>query len=268
MACIRKLSLILKERRAFLAFYTDALKKINPKVVCYTHGEETFCCFLREAAQELDIPTVEINHGAVIKNLIYPKSLTYSDYYLTYSDILTNHMRKRGLKNVFTVGKPSIYSDINSFRQNKPFVVSFISSLEAGFFEKAKALAEKLDKNRYIVVYKTHPIERWEEREFEQLSEEFENLVFIDGSVDVRELYEKSDIVIGIRSSGILDALPYVNIKILVLEDEYAKASLAGSVSEIFTDLNEFGDIVRVDNEETLFKEVLSYERGRDYRNK
>lgn len=268
LVCIKKMSLILKERRAFLTFFKEVLNKVKPKVVCYTHGQETFTCFLREAAQELGIPTVEIGHGAVIRNLIYPDTLAYADYYLTYSDVLTKPMRERRLKNIYTVGKPNMYSGIgtNVSRENKPIVISFISSLEPGLFIKAKELAKKLDTRTFIVAYKIHPLEHWDQAEMDEITREIRNLIFIPGGIDVRELYEKTDIIVGIRSSGILDALPYCKKKILVMQDDKEEMLLTGNVSEIFDFLDETGDLKKIASMDELLEEIYSYQRGMSYR--
>lgn len=264
--CIFKLGLILKERRAYLSFFGEVIDRVKPKVVCYTHGPDPILCFLREAAQEKGVPTVEIEHGGIIRNLIYPDSLAYSDYYLTHSDLLTKPMLERGIKNVFTVGKPEVYENVHqNIDSNSPIVVSFISSLEKDLFLKALSLAKRLDNQKFLVVFKLHTSEQWSEEEMEEVLQQNSNWQFLDGTVDVRDLYAISDIVVGVRSSGILDALPYSKMKILTIEDKNEKELLVGNLS-FFHELDAMGDVIMVKDEEQLYQEVINYKRGECYR--
>lgn len=266
LRCIFKLGLILKEREAYLSFFGEVLEKVKPKVVCYTHGPDPIMCFLREAAQEKGVPTVEIEHGGIIRNLIYPASLAYSDYYLTHSDLLTKPMIERGIKNVFTVGKPGVYENVyQNINPNSPIVVSFISSLEKDLFLKALSLAKRLDKQKFLVVFKLHSSEKWSKEEMDEVLNQNENWQFLDGTVDVRDLYAISDIVVGVRSSGILDALPYSKMKILTIEDKNEKELLVGNLS-FFHELDVMGDVKMVKDGEQLYQEVVNYKRGVCYR--
>lgn len=263
---IFKASMILQERKAYLAFFQEVLDRVRPSVVCYSHGADSLLCYLHEAAQKAGIPTVEIAHGTMIRNMVYPKTLAYSDYYLTHSDLLTAPMQEAGWENVYTIGKPDVYKDVHQgLKADMPVVVSFISSMEKDFFLKALHLAKRLDKQKYLVVYKTHAAEKWEKKEMDKVLEENENWQFLDGTVDIRELFELSDIVVGVRSSGILDALPYHKIKIITLKDSSEKDLLVGNLS-FFQKLEDFGDIIKVENEEQLYQEVMIYERGKEYR--
>lgn len=266
LKCIFKLERILKERRAMVSFWENVIEHVEPKVICYTHGPDPILCFLREAAQNKEIPTLEIEHGGIIRNLIYPSSLAYSDYYLTQSDLLTKPMIEKGLQNVYTIGKPGVYGNANQKINSKgPIVVSVISSLEKDLLLKALDLAGKLDKQNYLVVYKLHSAERWHDKEMEEVTKNYENWQFLDGNVDVRDLYAITDIVIGVRSSGILDALPYNKIKILTVEDKNEKELIVGDFS-FFRELDKLGDIVMVKDEDQLYQEVVSFKRGKSYR--
>lgn len=266
LGSIFKASMILQERKAYLAFFREVLDRVRPSVVCYSHGPDSTLCFLREAAQEEGIPTVEIAHGAMSLNMVYPKTLAYSDYYLIHSDLSAVPMLEAGWKNLYTIGKPDVYKEVHQgLKEGMPVVVSFISSMEKDFFLKALHLAKRLDKQKYLVVYKAHAAEKWEEKEVDKVLEENENCQFLDGTVDIRELFELSDIVVGVRSSGILDALPYNKIKIITLKDSNEKDLLVGNLS-FFQKLEDFGDIIKVENEEQLYQEVIRYKRGEQFR--
>lgn len=266
--CVYKASVILKERKAYISFFEEVLKRVKPKVVCFTHGPDPVLCFLNEAAQKNGIPTVEIEHGGIIRNLIYPKTLSYSEYYLTHSDLLTKPMRENGLQNVYTVGKPGVYLNVQqNIDERRPVVIGIISSLEPDLYKKALELAKRLDKQKYLVVYKMHSAEICEDEEMSRVLNENQNWQFLHGSVDVRDLFALSDIVIGVRSSGLLDALPFSKIKILALKDKSEKELLVGNLS-FFYELGRLGDITLIEDDEQLYQEVISYERGKQYRNR
>lgn len=265
--CLMKLSLILKIRKAFISFWNEVLERVRPKVICYTHGAAAQLCFVREAAMRKGVPTVEIVHGENIRNIIYQKTLALSDYLLTHSDLVTDQMKKHGQDNVFTAGKPGIYDNIIYRREEDgPIVISVISSVEQQLLQWTLNLTEKLEGRPYLVIYKKHSSEAWTEDEMKQVARQHKNFKFAGGGVDVRTLYEISDLVIGVRSSGLIDALPYCKIKILALEDIDGKEILLSDFVYIFQRLDELGDIVMVHDEEQLYREVVNYERGRDYR--
>lgn len=259
-------AMVLKERKALLAFFDEILNKVQPKVILYTHGPDPMLCILNEAAHHRGIPTVEIAHGECIRTLVYPDTLKYSDYYLTHSDLITNPMLEKGFEDVYTIGKPEVYEHTDQdVRPAYPIVISIISSVEKDLFLKTVELAKRLNKQNYIVVYKMHPSELWSEEEMDRVMEENPNLQFLDGYSDVRNLYKISDIVIGVRSSGIIEALPYHKIKIILLKDNNEKGLLVGDLS-FFQELVRLGDIEMADTVDQLYQEVMSYQRGESYR--
>lgn len=265
--CACKASMVLKERNAFLSFFSEVIKRVKPKVICYTHGPDVIMCFLYEAAQKLAVPTVEVEHGAIIRNLSYPAALAYSDYYLTQSDLLTKPMIKCGMQNVYTVGKPGIYHNVRMQpREKEPIVVSFISSMEPDLYMQARQLAKRLASRNYQVVYKLHAIEQCSEEERAQIVSEHKNWKYLEGAVDVRDMFACSDIVVGVRSTGILDALPFCEIKIITLKEERGQEPLDGN-QDFFHELERVGDIVCVEDGEQLYEEIICYEKGRNYRN-
>lgn len=264
-----KCSLVLKERKAYIRFFGEVLGRVQPKVVCYTHGADRVLCFLREAAQAARIPTAEIAHGAAIRNFCSPDTLSYADYSLLYSDLITVPMQKNGIPNVYTIGKPGIYEDnAQQILPERLVVVSFISSLEPGLYGLALRIAGRLDQRKYLVVYKLHSAEICTE-EMQGMVAENENFQILDGMVDVKELYAVSNIVVGIHSTGILDALPFCGIKILVLKKENEKEKdLILSNFSFYDELCRLGDIQAVEGEEQLLREIIQYEKGKDYRDR
>ena len=89
----------------------------------------------------------------------------------------------------------------------------------------------------------------------------------MDGSLDIRDLVALSDIVVGIRSSGIFDALPFSKVKVIAVQDKANNFSEARP-NEIIQEVANNGDIIMVEDEEQLYQEVISYKRNVMYRDK
>lgn len=256
-------SLIMKERDAYIHFYREVLKKVKPKVICYSHAPIPWIAYLHEAAQQLGIPTVEIAHGAGAKTIVYPKELEWSDFYFTRSRLEQQKMKEFGFKNIYCVGKPGIYRVMQEKQDYKSsIVISFISSVEPDLFEMAVDLAKCLPNPQYVVVYKSHSSEVLEEDDLKRADEA--GVSIINGDVDVRRVYNVTDIIVGERSTAITDALPYDRIKILVIN-----RPISSTVCSIdyLDQLVKLKDIISVDTEQDIMREVLSYEIGRKYRN-
>ena len=264
--CLYKASYILKTRNAFIQFYKKVIDRVKPKVIIYSHGQDMYLAHLRDVTLELGIPTLEIDHGVGTVGT-YHKHLAYADHVLSYSDISADECRILGNDKVLGIGKPGVYDNVTKpeYRYSL-IIISFISSLENEIFDYAKNLAKRLDKNKYIVIYKMHSAELWTEDEMQSVEEELGNFRFTAGMLEIKDIINMSDIVVGIRSSGIFDALPYWMVKIVTVRDKvknYSELKLTDTLQEVVDN----GDIIMVEDEEQLYEEVLNYQRGARYRN-
>lgn len=89
--------------------------------------------------------------------------------------------------------------------------------------------------------------------------------MFADDRQDMKNILNTSDIVVGIRSTGILEALVYPMIKVIVVKDK-AVFYNPDDFNKVFQEEDRNGEIVLVDDEEQLYREVLSYKRDTVYR--
>ena len=80
----------------------------------------------------------------------------------------------------------------------------------------------------------------------------------------MRDFLKEMDIMVGIRSSAIVDALPYTHIKVIVMRQEKDLA-ISGN-GEALCRLAEAGDVVMASFEEELYREIISFQKGREYR--
>lgn len=264
--CLFKAVYMLKQRDAFMEFYREVIVRVQPKVIIYSHGQDITFTYLRDTALELGIPTLEIDHGVGTVDT-YHRNLVYADYLIVYSDIVARKCRELGNDRVLGIGKPGVYDHVPRAEYKYPvIVISFISSLESEIFSYARNLAERLDKQKYLIVYKAHGSEMWSEEEIRRV-EELGNLQVMIGGLDIREVIELSDIVVGVRSSGIFDALPYSMVKVIAMRDKADNFSEARP-NEILQEVVDNGDVIMVEDEEALYREVLNYRRNVMYRDK
>lgn len=265
--CILKASSLLKVRSGYIKFYKEVISHVKPKVIIYSHGQDNTLTYLRDAALELHVPTLEIDHGVGLVDT-YHKNLVYADDMVMYSRICEKKCREQGNSRIFGIGKPGVYDNINEPDNSRDvIIILFISSLENEIVSYAQNLAKKLDKLNYLVIYKAHATELWEDKEKLQIEQELGNFKFMEGNIDIRDLVSLSDIVIGIRSSGIFDALPYYKVKVIAVKDNATNFSEA-KPNEVLQEVVDNGDIIMVEDEDALYQEVLSYKRNVMYREK
>ena len=110
--------------------------------------------------------------------------------------------------------------------------------------------------------YKSHSSETLSETE--RTEAERTGLEFSSGGVDMRDFLKEMDIMVGIRSSAIADAIPYTHIKVIVMRQEKDLGIFRSA--ETMCRLAEAGDVVMVSFEEELYREILSFQKGREYR--
>lgn len=257
---------ILKRRKSYMEFYKEVITRVDPKVIIYSHGQDITLTYLRDAALAMGIPTLEIAHG-VAKADTYHKHLVYADYQAVYSDIVATKSREQGNDRVIGIGKPGVYDGLILQEKKPVIVISFISSMENEIFEYARNLARRLDPGRFFVIYKAHNSEVWGKEEKERIEKEVSNLKFLNGGYDIRDCVGMSDIVVGIRTSGLFDALVYPMVKIIAVEDKAINFNEANP-KEILQEVIKNGEITLAENEEQLYQEVINYKRGIMYRNK
>lgn len=263
--CLSKVVYILKERSGFLKFYRNVIEKVKPKVILYSHGQDRLLDYLRDAALEAGIPTLEIAHGVTVLGA-YHKHLAYADKVVAFSSMIAEKSRLSGNPYVLGIGKPDVYKNQKIYQKDHiKIMIAFISSLEGELFTYAKNLADRLDKQKYQIIYKMHSAELWTDQEIQTIESMCINLKFAGGNMDIRDLAGMSDIAVGICSTGIFDMLPYPMVKVIAVRDK-AEYDLPNTLAEIIQETADRGELVIAEDETQLYEEVMDYERGTQYR--
>lgn len=241
-------------RNDLMTKYRRIIKKVAPKMVLYTAAYIGDMVVLTEVLKELDIPSVEILHGFVAENNM---AYTYAeiglndalpDYIFAYNQIQKDSI-KWGLPKecVKVVGNPwlekrkkNFISESNIQREKKQIV--FISGAIPAIEKYIAYMAEKIDKDKYDIIFKLHPVEYgcWNNI-YKKLPNSVE--VVDNNENDIHYYLARADFVIGITSTALFEAAIY-SAKIIVLEEnswqsmeillKAGRASLVSNAQELF----------------------------------
>ena len=254
-------------RNAFVSFYSDILNVVNPKTICYSHGAMCYMCFLYEAASQRGIPCYEIDHGSYARERVLPPSAAHTDYYLSFSKLTSDISRCNGLENVIPIGKPFVLANSGVPKPNMPIkVVCIISSAEEDLLSIAARLSAELDPNEYTVLYKQHSAEDLTSVNSRALTDGSPNLTIINPAVDVNDIFKISSIIIGERSTALLEALPYAHIKVLIKGRENDDLFLPHHKLGFFNYIIQNEEIIKANDYEEIKEAICKYDIRKTYR--
>ena len=208
-------------------FFIRFLHKISPLAVIIECGYTGLHMALSQACRELNIPSIELQHGLISKyHPGYVKSEDHEnrdcvpEYLLTYGDIFTSIVREGNLfdpKKVVTVGFPYIDEVKNSPPLVDEKLNKFTSKFSANilvtsqwtvadmikkFFIKVSRELKKSDKSIGII-FKPHPRD-W--RNYSDL-ENHENIFLVNKGEEIYEILKVIDIHSTAYSTSGLEAL-------------------------------------------------------------
>ncbi len=197
--------------------YKKMLKKISPKVIVEVIAQSFDAFIITEAAKELDIETVKLQHGAGTLELWYPENTCFPqfpDWYLTFGEFW-----KKGTHvpipydHIIPVG--FTYHDIEmrdypveKRKQDKDTII-FLSGSKYGsdFFRLASEL--KRLRPALHVIYKLHP------REYPVYKEKYEGLndcgieIIDNNDIPLYELFSRCSMQAGVESTAIYEGMSF-----------------------------------------------------------
>ena len=203
-------------------YYQKIIKKVNPKLIMEVVNYGRACMLINEIAKEMNIPSVELQHGTMYKEhsgYQYPKGESIKqlpDKLFVFSDFWKNCISfPIGDENIITTGFPNYerkrerYNDI--VREDKRKTIIFISQGTIGkqLSLLAAELSVKLDSNEYRVIYKLHPAEYETWREDMPCLVDTSVEVIDNRGVDLYELFARSDIQIGAYSTAMFEGMGF-----------------------------------------------------------
>ena len=254
-------------RRAYFSFYTEVLKRVSPKVIFYTHGTSRNGSYLYEAANSLNITCIEIDHGAIAHTRIFPEHARVADLHVSFSDLAYEIAQNTGVDNVVSTGKPGVIQKGLSYQgDTMPLtIVCVMSSCEKDLLNKACVLSALLPPEKFLVMYKKHSTEQWTDED-KLMVKEHPNLQIMEFAVDVYDIYKICHIIIGEKSTTLLEAIPYEHIKILInsrpSDDMFGENGRVGFIPAVIDN----GEMILTETVEDMLEEILSYDRTGNYR--
>ncbi|MBP5660591.1 MAG: hypothetical protein J6X08_04590 [Lachnospiraceae bacterium] len=249
-------------RKAEYNFALDILRRVNPAVIMYSHGCNPCFMYLAEAAYTLGIPAVEVAHGGYVP--VPYKPVGINDFYILQSAINTAISLSNGYNRLFCIGKPGfgMTKARRQIAENGPVIVLFVSSCEYGLLELAAEISNVLDPEKYTVVFRLHSGEPHPIEYLREVQEKNKHLIFSGSSEPIEAALDECDIVVGNRSTVLLETLRYKNIKVITCNLPEAPMPPANNEAFIWEKMIETGELARVSSLAELEDEVKSYHRG------
>lgn len=221
----------LNKRKLLVPLLTYLFKKIKPKVIIVIvyYGRH----HIIEAAKNLNIPVVELQHGMISKYHAaynYPKlsrsSKFIPDYIFTFGNYWNNFIKLPiSSKKIISCGYPffeqqkALYSKVHKKKQ-----IVFLSQGTIG--KKLSLFASKVAKNldkEYSIVFKYHPGEY--SRDYNTILNQ-PNIKSIKNEKPLYEILAESEMQIGVNSTSIIEGIGMQVPKTAILDwsgHEYLK---------------------------------------------
>lgn len=238
----------LSMRRILIPYYNFILNRSKPKVI-FIVGGDIEMGVLCVVAKKKGIPVVELQHGAVSQLSPHYNFQTkikygaYPDYVFVYSESEKRRCRfPIDLSRVIPVGYPELdeYTKKAANHKSKIKNILIISSVEEEVMQFARELADKIDRTRYRVVYKLHPIEygNWKRAYGHYLIHPNIEVVG-DRNTVAYDFLTQADWVIGKWSTLLREATAF-NVKIAIIDSVYYE--------KLMSDLSEMGRARLIEN--------------------
>lgn len=191
-------------------FYKRIFTKINPKIVFVNQNGIQKGLFA--AANDLNITTVEIQHGLINYNHMaysYNKSISYNHintlpkYYLTMSDFWKNNVYYP--VKMRTIGNSNFYCKPDKSSNKYAITIIFANIYTKNLLKLTKEIATHF-KNEKIFV-KLHPNQRSEINFIREKLKHFCNIKVIFDEKNVKHLFKISHSIVVIQSTTVYEAL-------------------------------------------------------------
>jgi hypothetical protein len=246
--------------------YQQYLRIKKPKLIFVEDGSYGNRSYIIKAANKLNIPTAELQHGFVNENHIaynFGKSMFenkevheyFPQYLLMYGAYWSEMINT--ISNKFLIGNPYLTNSVEKLNiQKKPNRILFISSgitvdETNEFVNNLVPVSEKLKMEIY---FRPHPLEK--DSILEKYSNLLDNGVHIDDNNNIYISFAEANYIIGETSTAIFEAAS-INDNIFLFMSNYTK-----------TYLNDKIKFIKVDSEniESIFeKKSISSKDKNDY---
>ena len=251
-------------------FLTRLIVNISPSVIVEVVGYETNKLIINEIANDLGIPTIELQHGVIGRGHLaynykvkrnYPFLPRYIFMFAQYWKDECNFPIDD--KNKIITGFPYMESQIKRYpilekKINDPIVILVLSQPEfskklKGFITDAiKLAAEKGLKVKFI--YKLHPSEYRLSNKTWSCFEEYDNVSIVNNTaIPLYTLFAQADIQVGVTSTAVFEGLAY-KLKTFIYHIEKTETYMGNLVSH--------GEAEFVEDANELIKYISTFNRN------
>ncbi len=270
-------------------------RRTTPKIMIINDSHSGAYANLIYNAKRNNIIVCDYQHGYIgslhcdynYSNIIVDNLKDYfPDYLLTYGEFWTKNINIPGkciIIGNYWINKYNEKKRNSSKKKDKISVLICSSGLwPEKYTRMIKTLIEKVDLNKYQIIFRPHPREKYG---FIERYRELTKLpIMIDTNEFVYETLIDTDILISYELSTVLYEALYLGVKVFVMESEYFK-NIKDEISEIFfickdiddllnkfdismsplVDINKIYDPNPLVNIESFFKSILYVRNNRDF---
>lgn len=211
---------VIQNRKIYKTYYRLMLTRIRPKLVVVVGAALQYNRYLIETAKEMNIPVVEYAHGLDAYSIeeYYAKPHTifsYADYRWTYGRIEIDSLRLPiPKKNIFPVGNAFANKRIKDIKKtpiNSNEICNILVLSDYAAFGDLDMLAimlsDKLDSNKYKVIFKLHPGETDWRNKYPELRRSKVIVKGADLKHDINYYIAQAHCVVGGSGTALVEAI-------------------------------------------------------------
>jgi hypothetical protein len=222
----------------------------KPKFICvedanYGGGINTQILFV---ASNLNIPTIEVQHGILDIAYKYGKSLQSdlffkkqkTNYLLTFGKYWSNESECTSM--AFDIGYPFLEDKMDNLKIENSNDILFVSQgkITDSLIEIAVVLSQKLG-DRFKVIYRLHPNENLNDKKYEKLK--FSKNISFSTSGDIYSLLSSSKFIVGSFSAVIFEASLFEK-PIFIHKNDFSDEYIPMDLGLRFTNATELEDLI------------------------
>lgn len=249
-------------------YYQKKLKKIKPKIVFEDNHYENHRMIMTEAAKELGIPVVELQHGIIGNkhtafNFKKQHSLpSFPDFIFTYSEYWNRSARYPiNENNLKAVGYPHLEHNVKKYTSSKNSKIILIISqgpVAKKVVELATSLQDHIEARQlqYQIMFKFHPNEIVDDSVYRPLHEKSDVIKLVHfGEKTLYECFAEAGSVLGFYSTSLFESMIF-GLTTIIYENEK---------KDQFREFVESGYAVFVNSPEEI---INSLEHNENFQNK
>lgn len=239
------------------------ISKIKPKIVIETVGYETNKMIINEICNELNIPTVELQHGVMGRghlayNFLRKKEYAFfPDKIFVFSDYW-KEVTRLPIKesDIINVGFPYLEKNLKKYSRSKEYNnrLNILIISQPEFSTKISGMAEELLRKLesmnidFHIIYKLHPAEYNNGNDRFDIIAANKHVELINSNENsIYYYFAKSNVQIGVTSTAIFEGLAFnLDTFIYHLEktDTYMKDLIEKGIAKMFDNADELIDML------------------------